>query len=132
MALQTCMGATVECSMGTTPADFMPLFKGILTNEMPAASIMDYMLENFMPPEMTFSECWSLLNPSTAAATAAAGGVLTPGECAPTFAVPWIPGSLNVLYSGEPALGDTSQLICTYMGIVSFIQPGQFEVQVPA
>lgn len=133
MTIETCATGLCKCSMGLIPALFLVLpDKRVLTEMKPAANIMDNKLGvNFMPPVSTFGQCLSLVNPDTLSKTIAAEGVLTPGMCTPIFVTPWIPGSFNVLIGSMPALGMTSQLICAYIGVVSFIIPGEFTTQVP-
>jgi hypothetical protein len=75
--------------------------------------------------------CTSIANPTVASATAAALGVLTPMPCVPVPAGPWAPGSPTVLIGGVPALNNTSKLICAWAGVISIINPGQVNVQVP-
>jgi hypothetical protein len=92
-----------------------------------AANIMDNIpCMNIMP----FAMCSSPANPTVAAATAAALGVLTPMPCVPVTAAPWTPGSPTVLIGGMPALNDSSKLMCSFGGVISVNVPGQFTVQV--
>ena len=48
--------------------------------------------------------CTSLTNPTVAAATTAALGVLTPMPCIPVVAGPWKPGAAKTMIGGKPAL----------------------------
>jgi hypothetical protein len=73
---------------------------------------------------MPFGLCQSLANPTTAALTAAALGVLTPGPCTPVIPAPWVPGSPTVMVANMPALTNTCQLMCAYGGAISIIFGG--------
>ncbi|MFZ9811939.1 MAG: DUF4280 domain-containing protein, partial [Burkholderiaceae bacterium] len=94
----------------------------------PAANIMDHIPMLNIPP---FGMCQSLANPTVAAATAAALGVLTPMPCIPATPAPWIPGSPTVTLGGMPALQDSSKLNCLWAGVISVSQPGQQTVSEP-
>ena len=93
MAIQTCMGAMMNCTMGLAPSSLVPTPKPVLTSNMVAANILDHVpMMNIMP----FGMCTSLANPTVAAATAAALGVLTPMPCVPATPAPWVPGAPTV------------------------------------
>lgn len=93
-----------------------------------AASIMDFApMVNILP----FGMCTSLANPTVAAATTAALGVLTPMPCIPVTVAPWAPGSPTVLLGTFPALNNSSKCMCTWAGVISILNPGQFTVQIP-
>jgi hypothetical protein len=99
-----------------------------LTSNMPAANIMDNKpMVNIMP----FGMCTSLANPTVAAATSAALGVLTPMPCLPVTTAPWAIGAPTVLLGNMPALNNTSKLICNWGGVIQIVSPGQFTEQVP-
>ena len=128
MAIQTCMGAMMNCTMGLAPSSLMPTPKPVLTSNMVAANILDHVpMLNIMP----FGMCTSLANPTVAAATAAAFGVLTPMPCVPATPAPWVPGAPTVLLCGAPALNNSSKLMCIWGGTIGFITPGQFTNMVP-
>ncbi|MNP66866.1 hypothetical protein D3C76_1626270 [compost metagenome] len=100
-----------------------------LTAGMPAANIMDYIPLVNIP---TFGMCQSLANPTVAAATAAAMGVLTPMPCIPATAAPWIPGGApTVLLGNMPALDSNSTLMCTWGGVIKIQMPGQVQMLIP-
>lgn len=126
MAQQVCMGAMLECSFGMTPSALL-VERTVLTTT-PAANILDNVpFKNILP----FGMCSSLANPTVAAATAAALGVLTPMPCIPvTVESPWIPGVPNVLIEGVPAVDVNCKLMCLWAGIIQVVQPGQFQVTV--
>ncbi|NEZ55300.1 DUF4280 domain-containing protein, partial [Adonisia turfae] len=93
-----------------------------------AATIMDYAPIVNIPP---FGMCTSLANPTVASATAAALGVLTPMPCLPVIPAPWVPGSPTVNINNFPALNNSSKCMCTWGGVITIMNPGQFTVQVP-
>jgi hypothetical protein len=70
----------------------------------------------------TFGMCRSPANPTVAAATAAALGVLTPMPCVPVT-TPWTPGVATVLLRGMPALDASSKCMCAYGGQISVTTP---------
>ena len=129
MAMQVCMGAMMQCSMGMAPSSLVVLPTNMVTTqEVPDANIMDHTpLVNIMP----FGMCMSPANPMVAAATAAALGVLTPMPCIPNTPTPWVPGAPTVLLANFPTLDNMSKLMCTWAGVIQFITPGEFTVQVP-
>jgi len=128
MPMQTCMGAMMACTMGMAPSTLVPTVKPVLTSNMIAANILDHVpMMNIMP----FGMCMCPGNPTVAAATAAALGVLTPMPCIPNTPAPWVPGAPNVILSGAPALDNTSKLVCVWGGMISFITPGQFTNLIP-
>ena len=129
MPFQVCNTALLQCSMGLAPSTFVVLpINRVLTSNQPAANIMDHKpMVNIMP----FGMCTSLANPTVAAATAAAMGVLTPMPCIPATSTPWVPGSPTVLIDGAPALNNTSKCMCNWAGVINVVQPGQMQTQVP-
>lgn len=129
MPMHVCNGATLMCSFGVAPSvlTVLPLNR-TLTSNMPAANIMDHIpMVNIMP----FGMCITPSNPAVAAATAAAMGVLTPMPCMPVTPAPWVVGSPTVLLGNMPALNNTSTLMCTWGGVITVVQPGQFTEQIP-
>ena len=129
MANQVCMGAMCQCSFGAAPSTFVVTPENkTLTSSMPAATIMDNVpMKNIMP----FGMCSSLANPTVAAATSAALGVLTPMPCVPVIAAPWAPGCPTVLIANKPALNDSSKLMCNWGGVISINNAGQMKHQIP-
>ena len=129
MALQVCNGAILRCSFGAAPSTFVVLpINRVLTSNQPAANIMDHIpMVNVMP----FGVCTSMANPMVAAATAAAMGVLTPMPCIPNTPAPWVPGAPTVLLANQPALNDTSKLMCIWGGVIQIGVTGQMTVMVP-
>ena len=129
MPNQVCMGAMMMCTFGAAPSSLVVLpTNRVLTNEMPDANIMDHIpIVNIMP----FGVCTSLANPTVAAATAAALGVLTPMPCIPATPAPWVPGAPTVLLGNMPTLDNVSKLMCIWGGVISFTFPGEVTVEVP-
>ena len=121
--------AQCMCSMGTAPSSLvvMPLCMATGQNN-PLATIMDNKpMVNIMP----FAMCTSLSNPQVASATAAAMGVLTPMPCIPSTTAPWAPGCPTVMVRNNPALNNTSKLMCSYGGVISIVNPGQATITIP-
>jgi hypothetical protein len=123
-----CGGAMLQCSFGMAPSTLMVLPANRVMTSMPIANIMDNKpMVNIMP----FGMCQSPSNPTVAAATAAALGVLTPMPCVPATAAPWAPGSPTVQVANMPALNNTSKCMCNWGGVIQITQPGQMTIQVP-
>jgi hypothetical protein len=129
MPMQVCMGAMMQCTFGMAPSSLVVLPTNmVFTDQVPDANIMDHIpMVNIMP----FGMCMSPANPTVAAATAAALGVLTPMPCIPNTPAPWVPGAPTVLLANAPTLDNTSQLICTWGGVITFATPGEVTVEVP-
>ncbi len=125
MAMQTANTAVCQCSFGAAPAS-LPVTPAcrVMACGLPAATVMD----NKLPP---FGMCSSLANPAVSAATAAAGGVLTPQPCSPVLTAPWMPGSLTVQIGGKSALNNTSKLLCAYGGVIQVVSPMATTVVIP-
>jgi hypothetical protein len=119
----------LKCSFGLAPSTFVVLpLNRVMTSNMPAANIMDHKpMMNIMP----FGMCTSPANPSVAAATAAALGTPTPMPCIPVTSAPWVPGAPTVLIANQPALNNTSKLMCNWGGVIEVVVPGQFTHQIP-
>jgi hypothetical protein len=129
MPLQVCMGAMMQCSFGVAPSSLVVLpTNKVMTNMVPDANIMDHIpMTNIMP----FGMCTSIANPTVAAATAAALGVLTPMPCIPATPVPWVTGAPTVLLGNFPSLDNVSQLMCTWAGVITFVDAGEVTVEIP-
>lgn len=130
MGIQVVMGATLQCSFGMAPSSLIVIPKGppVMDGGPLAANIMDYAPIANIPP---FGMCTSMANPTVAAATAAAMGVLTPMPCVPVTVAPWVPGSPTVLVNNFPALNNSSKCMCSWAGVISIVNPGQVTVQIP-
>ncbi|MCE2914447.1 MAG: DUF4280 domain-containing protein [Rubrivivax sp.] len=129
MANQTVMTAVLQCSFGVAPSSLVVLpMRTVMSGNQLAANIMDHVpMANIMP----FGMCQSLANPTVAAATAAALGVLTPMPCIPATSSPWVPGAPTVILQNFPALNDSSKLMCMWAGVISINFAGQPTHQVP-
>ena len=123
MGLAVCTGAMCACTFGMAPSSLMVLpANRVLVSNMPMANIMDNKpMVNILP----FAMCQSPANPTVAAATAAALGVLTPMPCIPVTAAPWTPGNPTVLIANMPAINNSSMLTCNWGGMISISSPGQ-------
>jgi hypothetical protein len=129
MASQVAMGAMLQCTFGVAPSTLVVIPQSkVLADGPPAATIMDNKPIANIPP---FGMCNSPSNPTVAAATAAALGVLTPMPCVPVTAAPWAPGSATVLLGGQPALNNTSKCMCNWGGVISVTNPGTTKTMVP-
>lgn len=128
MGMLVCGGANIQCTFGAAPSVLNVLPQAKVMNIMAAATIMDNKpIVNITP----FGMCMSMSNPMVAAATAAALGVLTPMPCIPVTTAPWAPGSPTVIIGGNPALNNSSKLMCAYGGVISVNVPGQTTINVP-
>jgi hypothetical protein len=123
------MGAMMQCSFGLAPSSLVVLpTNKVMTNMVPDANIMDHIpMTNIMP----FGMCTSPANPTVAAATAAALGVLTPMPCIPATPAPWVTGAPTVLLGNFPSLDNVSQLMCTWAGVITFVDAGEVTVEIP-
>jgi len=119
-------GALCSCTFGVAPGALSILpAKKVNGVNLPIATIMDHVpMMNVAP----FGMCSSLANPTVAAATSAALGVLTPMPCVPATPTPWTPGKPMVMVGKTPALDATSKLNCIWGGVISVAMPGQFTV----
>ena len=127
MGQAVAMGATLQCSFGAAPSTLVvPPASRVMTGT-PTANIMDFKPMANIPP---FGMCMSPSNPTVAAATAAALGVLTPMPCVPVT-TPWVPGAPTVLVGNMPALNNSSKCMCSWGGVIQILVPGQFTTMVP-
>ena len=121
------MGAMLQCSFGAAPSTLIVVAPPVMAEGPPAANIGDSKPIVNIPP---FGMCSSLANPTVAAATAAALGVLTPMPCVPVTPAPWVPGSPTVMLRGMPALNVTCKCMCTWAGVITITNPGTTKTQV--
>ena len=128
MPNQVCTGAVMTCTVGAAPSVFNATPRPVQTSMMTAGVITDNIPIANVPP---FGVCMSLANPSVAAATAAAFGVLTPMPCMPVLPAPWVPGAPTVLITNIPALDDTCKLMCAWAGVIAITFAGQVTHQIP-
>lgn len=127
MPLSAVTGAMLQCSFGLAPSTLnaLPTPK-VMIEGRPAAVITSTITGVNIPP---FGMCTSLANPTVAAATAAALGVLTPMPCIPTIAGPWQPGAPTTMIGGMPALTSGSICMCAFGGVVSMTMTGAVKTQ---
>ncbi len=121
--------AVLQCSFGMAPSTLtvLPLARVMIGNK-PAATMMDNApMLNIAP----FGMCMSLANPTVAAATAAALGVLTPMPCIPATTAPWVPPSPTVMIGGKPAITSNAKCLCNGGGVISIIVPQGFTTMMP-
>lgn len=112
--------ATLMCSFGVAPSTLVPTSAPtVLIEGKPAATITDCAAIVNIPP---FGMCTSLGNPTVAAATAAALGVLTPMPCVPVTS-PWVNGAVQTLVAGKPGLTIGAMCTCAYGGMIQIINP---------
>ncbi|MGH9125316.1 MAG: DUF4280 domain-containing protein [Acidimicrobiales bacterium] len=114
--------AQLLCSFGMAPSalNVLPL-KRVMVEGKPAACIEDQIPIVNIPP---FGMCTSLSNPTVAAATAAALGVLTPMPCIPVTVAPWAPPAPQTLVGGVPALTASGQCHCAWGGVITIVFAG--------
>jgi hypothetical protein len=121
-------GATMMmCTMGMAPSNLIVLpVNMVMAENQPMANIQDFKPIVNIPP---FGMCQSPANPTVAAATAAALGVLTPMPCVPMTTAPWVPGNPMVMVANQPALDMNSKCMCNWGGVISITKPGGTTVQ---
>ena len=119
--------ALCQCTFGVAPAPLTVTSQNtVIGSNMPTATIMD-----IPKPPMTFGMCSNPANPTVAAATAAALGVLTPMPCIPACAAPWTPGSPTVLVCNKPALNNSSKCMCNWGGVISVTMTPAMTINIP-
>ncbi len=132
MGVLVVMGATIQCTFAVPPgvSTLVVIPKGppAMAGGPMAATIMDYIPIANIP---TFGMCIAPTNPMFITATSAALGVPTPVPCLPVVTTPWTPGSPTVMINNFPALSNSSMAMCTWLGMISVVVPGQFTVMVP-
>lgn len=122
MALPVVGGATISCSFGLGPGVLMATAQtAVLMGGAPAATIRDAVPRVNVGP---CGLCASMSCPATAAATAAALGVLTPTPCNPAPVGNWSATS-GPSIGGVPGLMSDAILVCAYGGTIRITVPGQ-------
>ena len=126
MPLVAVNGAMCKCSFGLAPSSLVvPPVNCVYASNLPAANIMDCKpCFNIMP----FGMCTSMANPTVAAATAAALGVLTPMPCVPVIAGTWTPIAPTAIVKSAPVLVQGAVCMCAYAGVINVTVPGQTAV----
>jgi hypothetical protein len=117
-------GALLMCSFGMAPSSYTAI--GLVSaGGMPVGTIKDSIpMLNIKP----FGMCMSPSNPTVAAATAAALGVLTPMACIPVTGTPWTPGAPLTSATGLPLITSSSTCNCAWGGVITVSFPGQVQV----
>ena len=118
----------MQCSFGAAPSSLVVLPANRVLTGTPTATIMDHVPIANVPP---FGVCSSISNPTVAAATTAALGVLTPMPCVPVLPAPWVVGAPTVMIGNFPTLDSSAKLMCAWGGVIQITAPGEFTVQVP-
>ena len=125
MALMVVTSAQCKCPFGTALSPVVAASVNGFGVNYPIATIMDV-------PKLPFGLCNSLTNPGVAAATAAAGGALTPIACTPVVPAPWAPGSPTVLHGGKPVLNNTSKCVCVLgQGVIEIASTPATTIKIP-
>ncbi len=118
-----CSGAIMKCTMGTSQAKLtVPPMRTVFLTGQPMANISDHLTMANLAP---FGRCRSLGFPSTASATAAAHGKLTPMPCMHNTPFPWMGGKNDYIVKGYPALLKSSTCQCMWGGTISLVTDGQ-------
>ncbi|HRE03718.1 MAG TPA: DUF4280 domain-containing protein, partial [Ilumatobacteraceae bacterium] len=112
------MGSMMMCTFGVAPSTLVVLpTNQVMGSKLPMANINDAKPIVNIPP---FGMCTSLSNPTVAAATASAAGVLTPMPCIPVTTV-WMPGKPTTMVAKMPAVDITCKAMCNWGGSISFV-----------
>jgi hypothetical protein len=129
MGLLAVTGATCMCPFGSAPCTLQVTSQmTCLAEGKPVGTIQDMQPGTNLA---TFGMCMSLANPTVAAATAAALGVLTPQPCTMVPAGTWIPSNPTVLAEKKPVLTNEATLVCGFgAGTIKITSPGQTKVLV--
>ena len=120
-------GGMMMCPFGASTSTIVGLSAPtVLIEGKPAVTMRDNIPMANVP---SFGLCSSPANPTVAAATAAALGVLTPMPCIPVL-TPWINTAARTLVGGVPALTVGSMCTCAYGGTVQLVAPGTVRTMV--
>jgi len=114
-------GAMIMCTFGLAPSTLSVVAPRPMVEGRPVATITDVAPGANIAP---FGMCQSLANPTVAAATAAALGVLTPMPCVPVIVAPWTPMAPQMTAGGIPVLVAGSTCVCAFGGSISLTMPG--------
>ena len=114
-------GAMIMCSFGLAPSTLSVVAPRPIVEGRPVATIADIAPGANIAP---FGMCQSLANPTVAAATAAALGVLTPMPCVPVVPAPWTPLAPQMTAGGIPVLVAGATCVCAFGGSISLSMPG--------
>jgi hypothetical protein len=128
MGFTVCTGALSMCPFGAAPGSLTFLPASMLMGPSgPMGACTDCIPFLNVSP---FGVCMSMANPITAAQTAAAAGVLTPGACIPTPAGTWLPSKPTIVGKTGPTLTNDSTLICSFGGTIKINMPAQSTVTI--
>lgn len=121
--------AQLQCSFGLAPSvlNTITMVPTVMIESMPAGNIMCNTPLVGIPP---FGMCNCPANPTVAAATVAAMGVLTPMPCIPQLPAPWLPQAPTVMIAGKPALVSGSTLMCAYGGEIQILMAGSTKTMI--
>lgn len=114
-------GAMIMCTFGLAPSTLSVVAPRPIVEGRPVATIVDVAPGANIAP---FGMCQSLANPTVAAATAAALGVLTPMPCVPVVPAPWTPLAPQMTAGGIPVLVAGATCVCAFGGTISLTMPG--------
>ncbi len=127
MPLCAVTGAMLQCTFGLAPSTLVATpTPRVMIEGRPAAVVTSTIMGVNIPP---FGMCSSPANPTVAAATSAALGVLTPMPCIPTVVGPWLPGAVRTTLGGLPALTAGSQCACAFGGVITMSMSGAVRTQ---
>lgn len=129
MGVVVVAGAQCTCPFGAAPCTLnVTSQQACLAEGKPVGTIQDMQPGTNLP---TFGMCSSLANPTVAAATAAALGVLTPQPCNMVPAGTWLPTNPKMLIQGKPVLTNEATLVCGLgAGMIKITSPGQTKILV--
>lgn len=114
-------GAGLKCSEGTTPGKLVLVPSLQTTGDLAeVATVADCVPLLHIP---SFGMCKTQANPQVAAATASAGGTLTPMPCVPVITGPWSPGSEAVTFGTRKALTKGATCTCAWAGTIEVTDP---------
>jgi hypothetical protein len=117
----TVHGATLRCTQGTAPSALQIPAQKTSSETFRAGTPSDHVpLVNVHP----FGACRSPSNPQVAAATAAAGGALTPQPCVPVIPAPWTGASTISSTVKRALIVETSTCACQWAGTIEVVDPG--------
>ena len=126
MGICVCMGAMLQCPFGVAPSTLIVNSQvTALASSKPIATIMDNKPMANIPP---FGMCSCPANPATVKPPPV---MFAPAPCVPVITAPWAPGSPTVMVGKYPALNNSSKLICQWGGVISVVNPGQMQTNVP-
>ncbi|MEZ4394318.1 MAG: DUF4280 domain-containing protein [Polyangiales bacterium] len=109
-------GATLRCSLGTSPGALaLPPDRALRLGGRRLALVSDHGVACVLP----FGMCSSPANPQVSAATAAAGGALTPQPCVPAVDAPWSPGAAGARGATGAVLREDCAASCRWGGAIS-------------